>query len=304
MHFIAHFLFFVCIVILYLHTMTELKTSEDLEIYELDYQTKQHLQDICDARQPILFQFKLPFPTSGINGLNDFLPENSPFDVVCVQNKSGEDATSSSSNHTKDVLLKMPYKACYGLMKTDTEGQYISYHNESFVDEATLSGYYYKLDKYLKPPLAVNTQYDLLFGSKNAVTPLMYHFHNQRFLMVASGKIRVKMTPWKSKRYLDIHKNIETLDFTASIHLWNPSLQDKTSAEKIKCLEFDIQPGYIVYIPAYRFYTIQYVEENTVVPSIAYNTVTHYLANAPMYINHYKYKYNMNSLKQMTGIDS
>jgi hypothetical protein len=292
MHFIAHFLFFVCIVILYLHTMTELKTSEDLEIYELDYQTKQHLQDICDARQPILFQFKLPFPTTGINGIQEFLPENSPFDVVCVQNKSSETETTKP---TKDVLLKMPYKSCYLLMKTDTEGQYISYHNEAFVDEATLAGYYYKLDKYLKPPLTVVTHYDLLFGSKNAVTPLMYHFYNERFLMVASGKIRVKMTPWKSKRYLDINKNIETLDFTASINLWNPSLQDKTSAEKIKCLEFDIQTGYIVYIPAYWFYTIQYLEENTLVPSITYNTATHYIANALMYVNHYKY--NMHKMK-------
>ena len=36
----------------------QLKTSNDLEIYEIDYPSKDKLEEICDLRQPILFNFQ------------------------------------------------------------------------------------------------------------------------------------------------------------------------------------------------------------------------------------------------------
>lgn len=281
MHFILHVLFFIVIIIIYLHAANELKTSEDLEIYELDYQTKPHLQEICEAKQPVLFEFNLPFPIAGINGLDDFLPENSPFDVCCIEN-------SNTNENQSSIISKIPYKALHLLMKTDTEGKYISYNNHSFIDEASLAAYYYKLDMYLKPALCCNTQYDLIFGSKNSVTPLSYHFHTQRFIMVMNGKIRIKMTPWKSKRYFNISKNPNTLENTSNIQLWNPLLQDKLTVEKIKCLEFNVHTGYILYIPPYWFYTIQFIDDNTFVPSITYNNCVNYIVNSKTYFQHMK----------------
>ena len=38
--------------------MTQFKKSEDLEIYEMDYSTNAHLQDVCDVRQPVLFNVR------------------------------------------------------------------------------------------------------------------------------------------------------------------------------------------------------------------------------------------------------
>ena len=38
--------------------MTQFKKSEDLEIYEMDYSTNANLQDVCDVRQPVLFNVK------------------------------------------------------------------------------------------------------------------------------------------------------------------------------------------------------------------------------------------------------
>ena len=64
-------------------------------------------------------------------------------------------------------------------------------------------------DRLLKPSLSVNSQYDLWFGSCNSVTPLRYHTDSRHFLCVTTGKIRVKMTSWKSTKYLYQYKDYE-----------------------------------------------------------------------------------------------
>jgi hypothetical protein len=49
---------FCIIVFLYIHVNYQFKKGEDLEIYEMDYTTNTHLQEICNVKQPVLFQFK------------------------------------------------------------------------------------------------------------------------------------------------------------------------------------------------------------------------------------------------------
>ena len=39
-------------------TCSVLKTSDDLEIYEVDQASKDKLEEICDIRQPVLFDFE------------------------------------------------------------------------------------------------------------------------------------------------------------------------------------------------------------------------------------------------------
>ena len=52
--FISFFIF--CIVLfIYLHVQFQLKNSNDLEIYEIDDVSKEKLEEICDMRQPVLF---------------------------------------------------------------------------------------------------------------------------------------------------------------------------------------------------------------------------------------------------------
>ena len=58
MNIFFHFVIFCLVVFFYLHMKAQYKVSEDLEIYELDYTDNQHLQEICDAKQPILFLYK------------------------------------------------------------------------------------------------------------------------------------------------------------------------------------------------------------------------------------------------------
>jgi len=42
---------------MYLHIQFHLKTGEDLEMYEVDQPSKDKLEEICDLRQPVIFDF-------------------------------------------------------------------------------------------------------------------------------------------------------------------------------------------------------------------------------------------------------
>ena len=54
------FIFFIfCLVLfIYLHVYFHLKTGEELEVYEIDQPSKDKLEEICDIRQPIIFEFE------------------------------------------------------------------------------------------------------------------------------------------------------------------------------------------------------------------------------------------------------
>ena len=54
----------------------------------------------------------------------------------------------------------------------------------------------------------------------------------RHFILVNSGKIRIKLTPWKSSKYLYINKDYDNLEFTSPIDIWNP--QEKYTNEMKK----------------------------------------------------------------------
>jgi hypothetical protein len=57
MEIIIGFFIFCLVLFIYLHVQFHLKTSEDLEMYEVDQPSKERLEEICDIRQPVLFDF-------------------------------------------------------------------------------------------------------------------------------------------------------------------------------------------------------------------------------------------------------
>ena len=57
MKIIIGFFIFCLVLFIYLHIQFHLKTSNDLEMYEVEQPSKDKLEDICDIRQPVLFIF-------------------------------------------------------------------------------------------------------------------------------------------------------------------------------------------------------------------------------------------------------
>jgi hypothetical protein len=45
------------VLFVYLHIQFHLKTSDDLEMYELEFASKDKFEEICNLRQPVLFDF-------------------------------------------------------------------------------------------------------------------------------------------------------------------------------------------------------------------------------------------------------
>ena len=57
MEILIGFFVFCLVLFIYLHIQFHLKTGEDLEMYEVDEPSKEKLEEICDIRQPVLFDF-------------------------------------------------------------------------------------------------------------------------------------------------------------------------------------------------------------------------------------------------------
>ena len=57
MQILINFIIFIVILFLYVHINYHLKTSNDLEIFEADKLAKDNLEEICNFKQPVLFNF-------------------------------------------------------------------------------------------------------------------------------------------------------------------------------------------------------------------------------------------------------
>ena len=67
MKIILTLLIFCLVLFIYSHVHFHLKTSNDLEVYEIEQPSKDKLEEICDLRQPVIFDYP-----------NDRLLESSP----------------------------------------------------------------------------------------------------------------------------------------------------------------------------------------------------------------------------------
>ena len=271
-YFIAFFIFTV-ILFLYIHIVGEYSRSEDLEIYEMDYSDNKQFQEVCNIKQPVLFEFRTIEPQI--------------FQEMTIQNIAAvkDDLKIIDSNdYWKDFdtidSISVPIQTAHKLMETDTNSHFFTEHNEGFMEENNLATKLYPLDKYFKPYGTVQTKYDFIMGSKQCTTPLRYHNEYRQLMCVASGKIHVKMSPWKSTKYLSPQKDFEKYEFRSPVNVWNPQQKYMHEMDKIKFLEFDVLAGHILYIPPYWWYSIKYSDEpNTCAFVCTYNTIINRIAN-------------------------
>jgi hypothetical protein len=240
--------------------MVQFKKSEDLEIYEMDYKSNAHLQTICELRQPVLFDY---------SKINPAIFETAPPDAIANVNVREVGDVDS---------ITLPYSSAITLMKTDTKSRFFSEKNPD------LATNWVGADNDLKPHMVVNSRRDIMFGSSGAVTPMRYHTEYRNFIFVKSGKIQVKMTPWKSRKYLDPISDYEHYEFRSTAEATDSS---------IKFLEFDVNQGYILYVPPYWFYSIKYESDDTVLYDIHYNSFMNCVANLPKWCMYYMQQQNL-----------
>lgn len=293
------FLIFIIILLVYIHITIQYKKSEDLEIYEADYSSNQQIQDVCDVRQPVLFDMKSVNPIFFEHNISEILQHTKTEHEA--QLKDVHDLT------TGDYIL-LPFRSAIGLMETDDKSRFYSENNHNIIEDV-VEHHYKTMDDFLKPKYVLQTKYDIMFGSNGAYTALKYHTHYRHFITVQTGRIAVKMTPWKSRKILKVDNDYEHYEFRSRINVWKPQEKYLNEMEQLKFLEFDVNPGFALYIPPYWFYSIQFNNSDSgpaTVAAFTYNTIMNIAANLPQWGMYYLQQFNTTkkTLKTMDMSDS
>jgi len=281
---------FIVLFFLYVHINAHYTKNEDLEIYETDYTTNKDLQDVCNLKQPTLFEFSQSCPEL-------FENENYTLDKLCKKYDKYfvkvKDSTDYFTDPPTEIVDAVPLSlGNYRILAmTDSKKRYYTDNNEFFIEDAALS--VSKVDEYLKPNFSVKTSYDIIAGSAGTSMPMQYHNHFRRFLIVTSGRIHVKMTPWKSNKYLHPLTDYDNYEFRSAMNVWSPdsNKSDKIRADydRIKFTEFDVHKGYALYIPPYWWYSLQFAENitDTVILSATYDSAVSIIANSTDLLKHF-----------------
>ena len=129
-------------------------------------------------------------------------------------------------------------------------------------------------------------------GSNMAITPLRYDVNYRNYFMVLNGSIKVKLTPPKNSKYLYLESDYDNFEFRSAINPWNVQEQYKPEFEKIKFLDITLEPGKILFIPAYWWYSFQFENSKTYIISLKYRTYMNTLAILPIIIKSFLQKQN------------
>jgi len=281
-YFIAIFIF--CVVLfLYLHVYYHLKTSNDLEVYTIERPSKNKLEEICDLRQPVVFEFSNERLLESCNLAN--LDDNyGAFDIKLRD--------TQQKDENSELYLPFLLKEALKVFQDDKNAKYITENNSEFLEEtAAVKNFRYN-DSFLRPPMISKCTYDFWSGSVGARTPLRYNLEYRTFIYLTSGKAKLKLIPPHSRRYLNEEKDYDNFEFRSMINPWNVQQQYKADFDKVKVLDLEVTPGYIIFIPAYWWYSIEY-EELSSICVFKYRTYMSTLSTLPQILMSYLQKQNV-----------
>ena len=265
-------LIFCIVLFLYLHIYFQLKTSNDLEVYEIEQPSKDKLEEICDLRQPVIFDYQNDSLLESCK-INTVAEHYSAFDVKLRNVKELDENT--------DLHIPITLKVALSLFNNDKDSKYIIEKNNDFLEETGLIKNFKYNDAFLRPPMVSNCFYDLVSASQNTETPLQYNVNYRNFYLVTHGKIKIKLIPPKSARYLYPTDDYENFEFRSPLNPWEIQRQYKADFDKIKTLEIELTPGKIIYIPAYWWYSVKFMEPLTSVCVFKYRTYMNTVAILP-----------------------
>ena len=265
MELIVSCLVFCVVLFLYVHIYNHVKTSNYLEVYEIENLSKDKFEDLINFKQPLLLN-------------NDILLNNITIDYL-INNYPTFDL--NLYNKQKDLVLKIKIEEFNNILNIDTSNNFISYNNKEFLEETTIDKILSSNDSFFTPYNVCNKMYDIIMGKKDTTTQLKYSINSRNILYLSSGKIEVTLCPPKYYKNLHVQKKYELLDFYSAIDINNVQPIYKNDYYKIKFLRVVLNTNQVLLIPPYWFYSIKFVEENTVAFLNSYRTFTSNIAILP-----------------------
>jgi hypothetical protein len=236
-----------------------------LEVYEIENLSKDKFEDLINFKQPLLLN-----NCSLTNNINiNYLINNYPtFDLNLYNKQTG-------------LFLKTKVEDYDTIINSDISNYYITCNNKEFLEETTLEKLLSSNDIFFRPYNVCYKNYDIIMGKKDNATQLKYSINSRNILYLSSGKIEVTLCPPKYYKNLYVQKNYELLDFYSAIDINNVQPDYISDYRKVKFLRVLLNTNQVLIIPPYWFYSIKFIEENTVVFFNSYRTYTSSIAIAP-----------------------
>lgn len=273
MYILINFLIFVITLFLYIHIYFHIKCSNYLEIYEIENISKQNIEEIYSLKQPFLFNYSdnnMDF----IEAINmDYLKKNYGTFDIRIYNK----------NDT-NIAIPMNLITCCDLFNKDVSNNYYSEHNNDFLEETTLLKYFSDSDIFLRPMNTISKNYDMLMGSIGSYSNLKYSVNFINILYVNEGEIDIVMTSPNNNKYLHVNDVNENFEYISKIDYYNPDDKYKKDFNKVKFMNIKLKKGSFLSIPAYWFYCIKIVSNDTIVSFFKYKTFMNGMAILPDFL--------------------
>jgi hypothetical protein len=235
-----------------MHVIYQLKTSNDLELFELELPSKSKLEDVCNLRQPLVFNY---YENDIQQCTLPRLSEYNAFDITMY------DSNFIATQQRLESALQ-------------SKENYFSANNADFLHETMVKRHYSTTDAFLRPPMVSSIQYDLLFGANNATTRLEYSTHYRNYFYVTNGSVSIKLTPPRNTKYLNAIKDYGAQENYSTVNPW------LNQVDKVKFLEITLTQGKMIFIPAYWWYSIKF-EKDACVCGFKYKTIMNVVANLP-----------------------
>tara|TARA_B100000035_G_C21033182_1_gene569471 strand:+ start:1267 stop:2088 length:822 start_codon:yes stop_codon:yes gene_type:complete len=273
-----------------------LTTSNYLEIYEIEFISKENFEELCNLKQPLLIK-------------NFIFNENNLIDSFNINNiisNYGNFDIKLFNKENSSIPLLVDFNKANSIFINDNSSNYFSEYNNDFLTESSLVKVLSNIDNILRPYFVVNTYYDIIFGSKSCYNVFKHTLNARNFLYVLDGEIEITLTIPNNKKYLHIEKDSLNNEFYSKIDIYNVTNDFLKDYNKIKFMKVKISKGDLLYIPSYWFYCIKFLVSDSVILNFKYDTYMSALSIVPELIQSYLQNNNIknNFLKHYNTIIS
>jgi hypothetical protein len=233
-----------------------MKTSNDLEVYEIDQPSKDKLEEVCDLRQPVRFEYT-----------NERLLESctipairSAYGAFDVRLRNVTD-TADEVDAT-ELYVPLTLHAVVETFHTDKESRYVSENNSDFLEETGLIKTFKYNDEFLRPPMVSKCMYDIICASPGTATPMRYDLNYRNYYLVTQGNVKMRLIAPHASKYLYPVADYDNFEFRSPVNPWSVQAEYRADFDKIKTMDVELRAGQIIYIPAYWWCSMQFPNNN------------------------------------------
>ena len=187
MNTLLYIIIFLVIVIIYMHIIYHIKTSNKLEVYDIDYTNVQHLNEICDLRQPFTFR--------------------------CTNNEVDIKKLNIINSNKINIIKKVKI--------TDEKNKILSHNNDLLVKIPNIEEKILNFEHYIKPNFNITSLHDIIITDDDMKTDLSHCYNYRNFFHITEGTVIVRFLPPNNSNKISHYTDYELLEEKSSIDVWN-----------------------------------------------------------------------------------